>query len=57
MRYAIRPFVLVGLVAGTVVTWVALGVRPRSRLQWLALWLTVMFLVWLLGGFTHLRSR
>lgn len=35
----------------------ALGVRPRRRLDWIALTMTVGFLVWLLGGLTSLRSR
>ena len=34
-----------------------LGVRPRRRADWLALTLTVAFLIWLLGGFTSVRSR
>jgi hypothetical protein len=35
----------------------AFGVRPRSRSDWIALTMTVGFLVWLLGGLTSLRSR
>jgi len=32
------------------------NVKPRRRLDWIALTATVAFLVWLLGGFTSLRS-
>ena len=32
-------------------------VRPSRRIDWLALTVTLAFLVWLLGGFTSLRSR
>jgi hypothetical protein len=45
VRYDILPFVLVALLAGTVLGAVALRVRPQSRWQWTALWLTATFLV------------
>ena len=32
------------------------GVRPRRRLDWIAVTATVAFLGWLLGGFTSVRS-
>jgi hypothetical protein len=35
----------------------ALHIRPRRRLDWIALTVTVAFLAWLLGGFASLRSR
>jgi hypothetical protein len=34
-----------------------LGVRPRSRAEWMALTTTIAFLVWLLLFMTPLRSR
>ena len=33
-----------------------LGLRPRRRLDWVAMTGTVAFLAWLLGGFVSLRS-
>jgi hypothetical protein len=35
----------------------ALRVRPRRRLDWIALTVTLAFLASLLGGFASLRSR
>ena len=48
---------LVVLVTVCIVGPYALRVRPRRRLDWIALTMTVAFLVWLLGGFTSVRSR
>jgi hypothetical protein len=33
-----------------------LRIRPRRPVDWVALTATIAFLVWLLGGFTSLRS-
>jgi hypothetical protein len=57
VSYDLLPLVLVVLLAGTILATALLRVRPQSRAQWIALWVTVTFLVWLLGGFVHLRSR
>ena len=32
-------------------------IGPRRRMDWIALTVAMAFLVWLLGGFTSLRSR
>jgi hypothetical protein len=47
---------LAALLAACVAGPYVLGVRPRRRLDWIALTMTVGFLVWLLGGLTSLRS-
>ena len=35
----------------------AFRIHPRRRVDWMALTVTVGFLMWLLGGFASLRSR
>jgi hypothetical protein len=46
------------LLVATVVAPYALGVRPRTRRDWLALGLTIAFLMWVrLGLEVPLRSR
>ena len=52
MLYGWLAILLMICVAGPYV----FNVRPRRRLDWIALTATVAFLVWLLGGFTSLRS-
>ena len=32
-------------------------IKPHRRMDWIALTVAMAFLVWLLGGFTSLRSR
>lgn len=48
---------LAGLLVVCIAGPYVLGVRPRRRVDWIALTITVGFLVWLLGGLTSLRSR
>jgi hypothetical protein len=50
--YGCLAVLLVVCVAGPYL----LGLRPRRRLEWIAMTATVAFLVWLLGGFVSLRS-
>ncbi len=52
------PFAWFVLLAGICLTVpYALGVRPRTRRDWLLLTVTVAFLAWLLAGFALVLSR
>jgi hypothetical protein len=48
---------LIVLIGVCVVAPYAARVRPRSRVDWIAMTVTIGFLLWLLGGFASVRSR